>query len=80
MDNYHADKGVRAVNKELVGVFLYIEGFTDGTEDMPDGAYLAMKEEATESYNKDFGTELDWFDIMQEYITWSNARQEQDND
>jgi len=62
------------MNNELEGVFLYIEGFTDGTEDMPDGAYWAMKEEATESYNKDFGTELDWFDIMPEYIEWSNAR------
>ena len=62
------------MDKEILAAFYYIEGFTDGTEDMPDGAYWAMKEEATESYNKDFGTELDWFDIMPDYIEWSNAR------
>lgn len=58
-------------------LFHYIEGYVDGFDDLPDGAYWALHQEAVESWNGQSDTpKYDWFDIMAEYVEWYNKEHE----
>lgn len=63
-----------AREEQLIALYYYIEGFTEGmgAEDQSDGAWLAMHEDAVESYNHDFKDSVDWYDIMPGYFEWKN--------
>lgn len=54
-------------------IFDFIYGYTLDAHDLPDGCFFALHDEAVKSYNNEFGTDYDWYDIQYEYSKWCEA-------
>lgn len=58
----------------IENLFGYIDGYTEGGDDLPDGAFWQLHVEAVDSYNEENGTSYDWYEIHSEYIDWHNLK------
>lgn len=73
MTNPYPDEylGRRLMPKhDLQTVFHYLNGWSEGAEGFPDGAWEAYMMEGVDSYNELFKTAFDPHDTWMEWLDW----------